>query len=188
MGLWKGNLVFCYYILYQSLCKFTFHERIKYYIKNTIPNYQFLASASSALAAGFTTAIFSYPFDLTYTRIACELNKGKYASLKDYNFRSNFGKFLGYYDGFSYAIIENGINSAFVFAAFQIIRSQKDSNTLSDNTNLFFISTAVGIGSSLITYPLNTFRRIIQLKGMEECKPTTLKFSDVVKAPHKYYQ
>lgn len=149
--------------------------------------------------SGLFSSVISYPFDLIYARAASNSTNTKVNSAKSFlNYKKySLGfKLFAYYEFYSISIIESTLNAFIVLAIYNIalehikIKSNQDNIKL-NNKNIFYSSNIIGLVSSLITYPINTYKRLLQVEVFcEEPKFNNKKkaLKTLVKKPLIFYR
>lgn len=180
--------------------KYFFFDRLKYKTEESNKYYkkfiimQQIQNLLCAFGSSFISLIFTYPFDLAYTRKTAKLiTDGNYknfrqcfhtktenliyndASLKrilDNKLESNNNIFRWkYYDKFSMAICLSGLSTFFNMSGFSLIKNRikEDKNNEINFTNKFCntlgYTSLLTIITSPIIYPFDTLLRQMQVDG-----------------------
>jgi hypothetical protein len=181
--------------------KYFFFDRLKYKTEDANKYYkkfymmQILNNFMCAIGSSFIALLFTYPFDLAYTRQTAKLvSDGNYKDFRssfhtrieyliynDFNLKKILDKKIEYnnqvfrykyYEKFPIAILSSGISTFFNMLGFSLIRKQleKDSNKSSSSYLYDFIKT-LGLTSTLsiiispIVYPFDSFLKQMQVDG-----------------------
>jgi hypothetical protein len=142
------------------------YEEKKYYI----PGFNYLTLLFSAFMSSLITLIFTYPFDVAFTRAAVNLNYDKsYQKLSDC-FMSNPQQsiVLRYYSGLTLGIAQTLVHSTITLLGYQILN---ESLYKVDKDNVTYLSvfgktSLIGLIASIISYPFDTVKRRYQVYSM----------------------
>lgn len=190
LSFWKGVRTLNFLIFCQGMSKFIFHERIKDYLLSLSnkKNYVLIKAteALSALLSGLVTALITYPYDLTNARNSASMIP-KYDASSSSNYIKGLNKIQAKFHGVEYALLEGSINGFCILFLYHTLRSFTSSSGLF--TDLFGLSALIGVISSTLTYPINTFRRQIQVCGSNsEFVETSPKLSNIFSSLKTYYR
>ncbi|CCE63031.1 hypothetical protein TPHA_0D03980 [Tetrapisispora phaffii CBS 4417] len=182
LGFWKGNVPgSLMYIIYGAtqFGSYTYINSLfsHNHVLNQLPS-QVYSTLVGALT-GITSSTISYPFDVLRTRFAANQstrNLRLYATIKDI-FR-NEGT-LGFFRGINSSILAITLSNAIIFGTYESIKIYSEEQlTLLENTssNSCYVpykfayqilngsaGSLSGLISKLVTYPLDTIRRRIQV-------------------------
>uniref|UniRef100_A0A1I7WEA3 ADP/ATP translocase n=1 Tax=Heterorhabditis bacteriophora TaxID=37862 RepID=A0A1I7WEA3_HETBA len=155
---------------------FAFNDLYKsFFLKNVDRNEQFWLYTSRSLAAGgcagSTTLCFVYPLDFVRTRLSVDVGTNKtnreYRGFMDCITKTVKSEgVIGLYRGFFISIQTYFIYRAIYFGMYDTIRHfvEKDKKNLHFFTS-FFIAQGVSICSAYMTYPWDTVRRRMMIRG-----------------------
>lgn len=186
-ALFKGNIVYSIKLFFQFSIKTLFYERIKYRFKNyqdlikkqklKIYFLDFFINFLSATTSSLICLVFTFPFDMAYTRMAAEYNCKKfyYKNMSDSfeitNTQRSVLRYLDYYPGFRFALLQQFVNSTISLLGYSmlhfLININKNEKPSSINNYKYFIIGPffVSFIASIITYPFDTIKRLMQTSG-----------------------
>ncbi|KAK5981120.1 Adenine Nucleotide Translocator [Trichostrongylus colubriformis] len=176
LSFWRGNLTNVMRYFPTQALNFAFNDLYKSILLKDVDRSQnFWKYTSRSLAsggmAGSTTLCFVYPLDFIRTRLSVDVGTHKFN--RDYTgFLDCFRKtvftdgFFGLYRGFAISIQTYFLYRAVYFGMYDTIRLtvEKDKKNLSFFAS-FLIAQGVSIFSAYLTYPWDTVRRRMMIKG-----------------------
>ena len=124
---------------------------------------KFISNAFASFSAGFLTILLTYRYDLALNRKSSSLTNeyNKMSDLFEKQGNKN-NKIFARFDGFVIALIEGGVNGLIILLSYSSLTSWRNINSGSE---MFIVSFIIGLSASLLSYPLNTYKKIIQLNG-----------------------
>lgn len=166
-GFWKGNVPGSFmYVVYGGVQfgSYTYFGKIIQENLNLSPQ---LHSAVVGAVAGMTSSFFSYPFDVLRTRFAANsqvhLVKLRHEVKEIYRVEG----MRGFFSGCTSSMVNISLNASVMFGVYESIKIFSEENEqfkmLSD-----FASPISGMVSKICTFPLDTVRRRVQLRGSNQ--------------------
>ncbi|KJH47272.1 ADP/ATP translocase 1 [Dictyocaulus viviparus] len=176
LSFWRGNFTNVMRYFPTQALNFAFNDLYKsFMLKDVSYSQNFWKYTFSSLAAGgcagSTTLCFVYPLDFIRTRLSVDV--GTHKANRDYlGFMDclkktlNSNGVIGLYRGFSISIQTYFIYRASYFGLYDSIRQsiQKDKKKL-NFFGSFIIAQVVSIFSAYLTYPWDTVRRRMMIRG-----------------------
>lgn len=173
---WRGNATNVGRYFPTQALNFAFNDLYKsVFLKDLDKNKDFWAYTGRSLAAGgcagSTTLCFVYPLDFIRTRLSVDVGQNK-ATREYKGFIDCFNKtvrcdgVIGLYRGFFISIQTYFLYRAVYFGMYDAIRNitHKDPKNINFFSS-FLIAQGVSICSAYLTYPWDTVRRRMMIKG-----------------------
>lgn len=166
-GFWKGNVPgTLMYVVYGGV-QFGTYTYFGNIIQNAMSLSPQLHSAVVGSVAGMTSSFISYPFDVLRTRFAANslMHLVKIRNEVSEIFRTE--GIQGFFSGCTSSMISISLNASIMFGIYESIKifgeEHQQFSIVSD-----FASPISGIVSKVSTFPLDTVRRRIQLRGSNQ--------------------
>lgn len=201
-SLFKGNNTYSFKVFSQFMFKVLLLDRLKdksktfdKYLKSKnldIFGTEYIVRVGMTFWSSFLSVVFTYPFDMAYTRIAGSMNRyNQYVRAGD-AFHvievQNPGEtpksemkapsrnpFAKYYGGMSVALYQAVLYSTITLTGYQLLHysmelknineTMKETNYLIRYIKTFAATSGIGLLASVITYPLDTLKRQMQVNG-----------------------
>ena len=167
LALWKGNVpAEIMYILYGA-CQFASYSYFSTMLSELDEKYKLnMGSASHSLlvgtAAGSTSTMVTYPFDLLRTRLAANSTKEFISMTKTIGSVYQKEGVLGFFAGLKPAVLSVASTTGLLFWSYELARDFS-----ADYNHIPFIEGFCGFAAGAIakglTFPLDTLRKRIQM-------------------------
>lgn len=179
LSLWRGNGANLIRIIPVQAIRFTSYDTYK---RMTLPKGEngydgaekFARKLASGFLSGFTSLLFTYPLDVFRTRLALDFTKAGektiYKGVTDCMRKSfQVGGFPALYSGFFLSIFGSVPYIATSMVTYDALKEvylqpSQDENVL-NALNYLGLGSIAGLAGQIITYPIDTIRRRLQING-----------------------
>lgn len=165
-SLWKGNVPGAImYVVYGGVQfgSYSFYNRKLYLLSAYIPSQ--LYSLTVGMLSGATSSFVSYPFDTLRTRFVA--NRGiRFSSIIESCHQVWMHEGIrGFFRGYTTSMVSLTLATGIMFSTYEAIKmyTEKQRQPLYDTLNAS-ASTISAITSKILTFPIDTVRRRIQLQ------------------------
>lgn len=167
---WKGNVPgSIMYVIYGSVqfCSYGIYNRML----SPIDMNDSLHSLLVGGLAGSTGAFVSYPFDTLRTRFVANRSLELFTVYRSMRNMWHHEGIWGFFQGCSTSVLGISLSTAVTFCCYETIRVRTEAERRQHiiyNTLYHGASTISAITAKLITFPLDTLRKRMQLQGSQQ--------------------
>ncbi|CCF60512.1 hypothetical protein KAFR_0K01580 [Kazachstania africana CBS 2517] len=171
-GFWKGNIPgSIMYVIYGGI-QFSSYSKFNWALKSFNWPDQVHSAVVGALA-GFTGSLCAYPFDVLRTRFVANKERTSFKLGKMITDIWRTEGLQGFYRGCSISIVAITISSSVIFGTYETIKIYCDERLSKESHSWLYRSLSSsagaigGITSKIITFPIDTVRRRVQIKDSQ---------------------